>query len=110
MLAVQSVDILCKSGGSISKLVDKVTALANDSRSRWQGKGALEELTREQIGVTIESIVDDEQVVPGAARSRRVGLVSLWVSARPADANADRPGLAQPRSQMAFPHSGRPEK
>jgi hypothetical protein len=45
-----------------------------DSRSGWQGKGALEELMRERIRGTIESIVDEELAAAlGAARSQRVG-------------------------------------
>ena len=35
-------------------------AMERDSRSGWQGKGALEELMRERIRATIETIVDEE--------------------------------------------------
>jgi hypothetical protein len=45
-----------------------------DSRSRWQGKGSLEELMRERIRGTIELIVEQElQEAIGAASSERVG-------------------------------------
>ena len=47
-----------------------------DSRSGWQGKGALEELMRERIRATIEAIVDEElEAALGAGRSARVGAV-----------------------------------
>jgi transposase-like protein len=47
-----------------------------DSRSGWQGKGALEELMRERIRATIETIVDEElQEALGATRSQRVGPI-----------------------------------
>ena len=47
-----------------------------DSRSGWQGKGALEELMRERIRATIEIIVDEElEAALGAGRSQRVGSV-----------------------------------
>jgi transposase-like protein len=47
-----------------------------DSRSGWQGKGALEELMRERIRATIETLVDEElEAALGAARSERVGPV-----------------------------------
>src|SRR5271154_3918829 len=50
--------------------------MASDSRSEWQGKGALEELLRERIRTTIEGIIEEELVAAlGAARSQRVGLV-----------------------------------
>ena len=52
--------------------------METDSRSGWQGKGALEELMRERIRATIETIVDEElEGALGAARSRRVGLVRV---------------------------------
>jgi putative transposase len=45
-----------------------------DSRSRWVGKGALEELMRGRIRATIEAIVEEElEEALGAARSQRVG-------------------------------------
>jgi putative transposase len=45
-----------------------------DSRSRWVGKGALEELMRGRIRATIEAIVEEElEQALGAARSQRVG-------------------------------------
>jgi putative transposase len=45
-----------------------------DSRSKWIGKGALEELMRERIRGTIEAIVEEElDETLGAARSQRVG-------------------------------------
>ena len=47
-----------------------------DSRSGWQGKGALEEVMRERIRVTIETIVEEElEAALGAAASQRVGPV-----------------------------------
>ena len=47
-----------------------------DSRSGWQGKGALEELMRERIRATIETLIDEElEAALGAARSERVGAV-----------------------------------
>src|SRR6202035_3490191 len=53
-------------------------AMEMDSRSGWQGKGKLEELMRERIRATIESIIDEElEGALGAARSRRVGLVRV---------------------------------
>jgi putative transposase len=49
-----------------------------DSRSGWQGKGALEELMRERIRATIETIVEEElEGALGAARSQRVGSVRI---------------------------------
>ena len=49
-------------------------AVERDSRSRWVGKGALEELMRERIRGTIEAIVEEElEEALGAARSQRVG-------------------------------------
>ncbi len=50
--------------------------MESDSRSEGQGKGALEELMRERIRATIESIVEEElKGALGAARSQRVGLI-----------------------------------
>jgi putative transposase len=49
-----------------------------DSRSGLQGKGALEELMRERIRATIETIVEEElEGALGAARSQRVGSVRV---------------------------------
>jgi hypothetical protein len=49
--------------------------MERDSRSRWAGKGALEELMRERIRATIEAIVDDElEEASRAAWSQRVGV------------------------------------
>ena len=49
-------------------------AVERDSRSRWVGQGALEELMRERIRGTIEAIVEEElEEALGAARSQRVG-------------------------------------
>jgi putative transposase len=49
-----------------------------DSRSGRQGKGALEELMRERIRATIETIVEEElEGALGAARSQRVGSVRV---------------------------------
>ena len=46
--------------------------MERDSRVGWQGKGALEELMRERIRATIETIVDEElEAALGAARSQR---------------------------------------
>jgi hypothetical protein len=46
------------------------------SRSGWQGKGTLEELMRERIRATIETIIDEElESARGAASSRRAGPV-----------------------------------
>ena len=50
--------------------------MESDSRSGGPGKGTLEELMRERIRVTIESIVDEElESALGAAPSERVGTV-----------------------------------
>jgi putative transposase len=50
--------------------------MESDSRSAGPRKGALEELMRERIRVTIERIVDEElEAALGAARSQRVGLI-----------------------------------
>jgi putative transposase len=50
--------------------------MESDSRSGGPGKGALEEVMRERIRVTIENIVDEElEAALGAAPSQRVGLV-----------------------------------
>jgi putative transposase len=52
--------------------------MESDSRSGGQGKGALEELLRERIRATIESIVEEElKGALGAARSERVGEVRV---------------------------------
>ena len=52
--------------------------MERDSRSGWQGKGTLEELMRERIRATIETIIDEElEGALGAARSQRVGLVRV---------------------------------
>jgi putative transposase len=49
-----------------------------ESRSGWQGKGALEDLIGERIRATIESIVEEElEGALGAARSQRVGSVRV---------------------------------
>jgi transposase-like protein len=53
-------------------------AMETDSRSEWQGNGTLEELMRERIRATIETIVEEElDGALGAARSQRVGLVRV---------------------------------
>jgi transposase-like protein len=50
--------------------------MASDSRSGGPGKGTLEEVLRERIRVTIESIVAEElEAALGAAASQRVGPV-----------------------------------
>ncbi len=50
--------------------------MESDRRCERQEKGALEELMRERIRTTIESLVDEErEAALGAARSQRVGLV-----------------------------------
>jgi len=50
--------------------------METDSRSGWQGKGALEDLMRERIRATIETIIDEElEGALGAAPSQRVGPV-----------------------------------
>src|ERR1700688_424428 len=50
--------------------------MESDSRSGGPGRGALEEVMRERIRVTIESIVDEElESALGAAPSERVGTV-----------------------------------
>ena len=52
--------------------------MESDSRSERQGKGELEELMRERIRATIESIVAEElEAALGAGRSQRVGLVRV---------------------------------
>src|SRR6202166_1089805 len=52
--------------------------MESDSRSGGPGKGALEEVMRERIRATIESIIDEElEGALGAARSRRVVLVRV---------------------------------
>lgn len=49
-----------------------------NSRSGWQGKGALEDLMRERIRATIETIVEEElEGALGAARSQRVGSIRV---------------------------------
>jgi putative transposase len=48
--------------------------METDSRSGWQGKGALEDLLRERIRATIETIIEEElEAALGAAKSQRVG-------------------------------------
>jgi transposase-like protein len=50
--------------------------METDSRSGWQGKGALEDLLRERIRATIEAIIKEElEAALGAGRSERVGAV-----------------------------------
>jgi putative transposase len=50
--------------------------METDSRSGWQGKGALEDLLRERIRATIEAIIEEElEAALGAGRSERVGAV-----------------------------------
>jgi putative transposase len=52
--------------------------MESDSSSGWQGKGALEELMRERIRTTIESIIEEELVAAlGAARSERCSPVRV---------------------------------
>ena len=52
--------------------------MESDNRSARLGKGALEELMRERIQSSIESIVDEElEAALGAARSQRVGQVRV---------------------------------
>ena len=53
-------------------------ARASDSRSVGPGKGAREELMRERIGVTIESIVDEE-----LEAARRFGIDPRTVAKMP---------------------------
>ena len=51
-------------------------AMESDSRVSGAGKATLEDLMRERIRATIESIVDEELAAAlGAARSQRVGVV-----------------------------------
>jgi len=75
-------------------LVEKVKRRQDDatemgSRSGWQGKGTLEELMRERIRATIESIIDEElEGALGAARSRSTITRSL----APAASSAKRRG------------------
>ena len=50
--------------------------METDSRSGWQGKGALEDLLRERIRAIIEAIIEEElEAALGAGRSARVGAV-----------------------------------
>jgi transposase-like protein len=50
--------------------------METDSRSGWQGKGALEDLLRERIRATIETIIEEElEAALGAGRSERVGAI-----------------------------------
>ena len=50
--------------------------METDSRSGWQGKGALEDLLRERIRATIETIIEEElEAALGAGRSERVGAM-----------------------------------
>jgi transposase-like protein len=50
--------------------------MESDSRSVRRGEGTLEELMRERIRATIETIIDEElEAALGAARSQRVGSV-----------------------------------
>jgi len=50
--------------------------METDSRSGWQGKGALEDLLRERIRATIEAIIEEElEAALGAGRSERVGAM-----------------------------------
>lgn len=50
--------------------------MESDSRSRERGEGTLEDLMRERIRATIETIVDEElEAALGAAPSQRVGPV-----------------------------------
>jgi len=52
--------------------------MESDNRSERQAKGALEELLRERIRSTIESIVEEELVAAlGAAPSQRSGPVRV---------------------------------
>jgi hypothetical protein len=54
-----------------------------DSRSGWQGKGTLEELMRERVRATIESIIDEElEVRTGRGTIATGGPGSSWLSAR----------------------------
>ena len=73
--------------------------MESDSRSGWQGKGALEELMRERIRATIESIVEEEldgRAGCGTIAARRFG--SSRLPARQARANADdQPGCDHDR-------------
>lgn len=50
--------------------------MESDSRVGGEGKATHEDLMRERIGATIETIVDEElEAALGAARSQRVGAV-----------------------------------
>jgi transposase-like protein len=52
--------------------------MESGSRSEEQGKGTLEELMRERIRATIETIVEEElKSALGATRSQRVGPVRV---------------------------------
>jgi transposase-like protein len=45
-----------------------------DSRSEWQGKGALEDLLRARIRATIEAIVEEELEAALGAERRRASV------------------------------------
>jgi putative transposase len=52
--------------------------MESDSSGGWQGKGALEDLLRERIRTTIESIVEEElEAALGATRSQRSSPVRV---------------------------------
>ena len=64
--------------------------MESDSRSGGPGKGTLEELMRERIRATIESIVDEElEAALGAARITACRPGSSWLPARQARTHAD---------------------
>jgi hypothetical protein len=53
--------------------------MESDSRSLRQGDGTLEELMRERIRATIETLIDEElEAALGAGRSQRVGGSLAW--------------------------------
>ena len=60
--------------------------METDSRSGWQGKGALENLMRERIRAMIEAIIEEELEAALGAASR-----NGWVRSAPATGTASAP-------------------
>jgi transposase-like protein len=88
--------------------------METDSRSGWQGKGALEDLLRERIRATIEAIIEEElEAALGAAKSQRVGSGRAGYRhgkrARRLTTSLGATTIAMPRARIEDAHGQRRE-
>jgi putative transposase len=88
--------------------------METDSRSGWQGKGALEDLLRERIRATIEAIIEEElEAALGAAKSQRAGSGRAGYRhgkrARRLTTSLGATTIAMPRARIEDAHGQRRE-